>query len=156
MPGKYEDASLRTIKGTSPTFRNQDVYIAPSNFLRLNNAVGSGLYASRSYDKGDVIQEYIGKRLSITAANKKKTNRYMFDVKHEKKSAFVIDSYDIRNASAIRYVNSIQHEGEEKKFLNTKFVQHNKQIFLVAIKSIKKDQEMVTYYGKFTQGIINP
>lgn len=154
MSSKYNDASVRTSKKSSPTFMNDDVYVSKSIFLKKNGVDGYGLYASRPYDVGDVIQEYTGIKIDLEqAANKKSHKNYFFEVKKNGRTSFIIDAANASRSSPARFVNSIRYEHEEK-FRNTSFVQYQQKIYLVAIKPIKKTDELIAYYGKFTETII--
>ena len=83
--GKFSEASRRTPKTSSKGFSNDDVYVSKSGYLDTCNAKGYGLYANRSFLKGDVIQEYRGKRISKQQSDKKLNNtQYMFAVKKKK------------------------------------------------------------------------
>ena len=154
MSSKYSDASVRTSKKSSPTFRNDDVYVSKSNFLKKNGVDGYGLYASRPYYTGDVIQEYTGIKISLEEATNKKTHKnYFFEIKANGKIVCIIDAANASRSSPARYVNTIRYAHEER-YRNTTFVQYQQKIYLVAIKPIKRDSELIAYYGKFTENII--
>ena len=155
MRSKFEEASVRTPTKSDPHFSNEDVYVKKSLFLTDRGVKGSGLYASRAYAVDDIIQEYTGKIISLKDCSKKKTHRnYFFEVRGaNKKIIHVIDGANTLHAGPARYVNSIQFE-DEVDSQNTKFVQRNKKIYLIAIKPIRKHDELISYYGKHTEDII--
>ena len=151
--GKFSEASKRTPKTSSSSFSNDDVYVSQSAYLKSCKVNGSGLYANRSYDKGDVIQEYRGKIISVDQSNEKSRNKqYMFNVKHNHKTLFVIDAAVARTSSASRYVNSVSSFTDNDR--NTEFVQYKQRIYLVASKKIAKHDELISFYGENTDKII--
>ena len=155
MQNKFKAASLRTPNRSSPSFKNSDVYVQVSHFLRDIGIRGYGLYASRDYAIGDVIQEYTGKLVSLEECKKKRTHRnYFFEVRGKRKNVtHVIDGANTSYSGPARYVNSIRYE-EEQALQNTKFVQQDKKIYLMAIRPIRRNEELISYYGKHTEAII--
>jgi hypothetical protein len=154
MPSKYEEASARTHTGVSRDYADEYVAVGPSKFLESIGAAGSGLYASRPYNSGDVIVEYTGKIISVEDSEKKKKNRnYFFEVRRGRKPVYVIDSANNRNSSAAKFVNTVLEFGDRRR--NAEFVQRNMKIYLKATKSIKRGQEIIGYYGENTQGVID-
>jgi SET domain-containing protein len=151
--GKFSEASGRTTIGVSSTHRDDYVYVAPSGFLQKNNIDGNGLYASQAYKKGDIIIEYIGKKISLRQANEKLHHRqYMFDVRDKDKIVHVIDAANSNISSAAKYVNTtLKFRSKDR---NAEFIQHNKRIWLKATKKIKQDDEIIAYYGEDTLGVI--
>lgn len=152
--GKFREASIRTPKTSSNSFSNNDVYVSQSVYLKsVCKVKGFGLYANRSYKKGDVIQEYKGKQISVEQSNEKSRNKqYMFNVKHNHKLLFVIDAAVARTSSAARYVNSVTDFTDNDR--NTEFIQYKQRIYLVATKRIAKNDEFISYYGEHTDKII--
>lgn len=148
-------ASTLTSKSSNKNFKNNEVFVAKSKFLMKSEIDSYGLYASKSYNINDVIQEYIGIKMSLTRSSVKKSHRnYFFDVKSNGKAIYVIDSANASKSSPARYVNSIRYKDEEI-YMNTKFVQHDFKIYLIAIKPIKANDELIAYYGKATEAIIS-
>jgi len=151
--GKFSEASMRTPKFSSNSFYNNDVYVSQSIYLSACKVKGFGLYANRSYNKGDVIQEYKGRQISVEQSNQKSRNKqYMFNVKHNHKILFVIDAAVARTSSAARYVNSVTDFTDNDR--NTEFVQYKQRIYLVATKRISKNDELISYYGEHTDQLI--
>ena len=151
--GKFSEASIRTPKSSSNSFSNNDVYVSLSTYLSTCKVKGFGLYANRSYNKGDVIQEYKGKQISVEHSNQKSRNKqYMFNVKQNNKIIFVIDAAVARTSSAARYVNSVTDFTDNDR--NTEFVQYKQRIYLVATKRISKKDELISYYGEHTDQVI--
>jgi hypothetical protein len=153
MPGKFEEASLRTKKGVNTTYHDEYVRVKESEYLKKLNLTGNGLYAERVFNKGDVIMEYLGKIISDKAAEAMTVHRkYLFDVKKGKKVIHVIDANNNLVASAIKFVNTVQDWYDQAR--NSHFVQWNKKIYLVASKRITKGKEFLAYYGPDTDRII--
>ena len=151
--GKFSEASKRTLKTSSNSFSNNDVYVSQSVYLQSCEVRGWGLYANRLYNKGDVIQEYIGKIISLEQSNAKTRNKqYMFNVRKNHKISFVIDAAVASKSSAARYVNSVTSFTDNDR--NTEFVQYNQRIYLVAAKQIVKHRELISFYGEDTDKII--
>lgn len=148
--GKYKDARARTRVGVSPAFRDEWVYVSTSSYI----SSGYGLYASRTYHKGDVIIEYVGKRISDADAEKKKAHkRYLFDVRgRNRKVLFVLDAASPKVSSAARYVNTTLSYGDPVR--NTKFIQYKKRIYLVATRRIQPNREIISFYGADTHRLI--
>lgn len=146
--GKFGEASKRTIIGVTRNYSDDYVYVAPSLFLINKKLDGNGLYANRAIKSGTVIMEYTGKTLTPKMANSKKNYKnYFFDVKDDNsKVLFVIDGANNRYASAAKFVNAADTQNQQ----NAKYQQYNKKIYLVAIKNIKKNQEILAWYGKDT------
>lgn len=152
--GKFSEASERTNVGVHPKYRDDDVYVERSNFLNSINLRGNGLYASRTFYKGDVIVEYIGKEITDDDAEKMaEKTKYLFDVKDRKRHIVrVIDSYDDESASAAKYVNTTKTFKDRRR--NARFVQYGGKIYLVATKRIYRDREILAYYGPDTDRVI--
>lgn len=153
--GKYLRASIRTLKRSSRKFENEDVYVQESAFLKDEcDTGGLGLYASRPYRKGDVVQEYKGNEISDRAANMKSRSRqYMFDVKGANgKVLFVIDAARASTSSAARYTNAVLDYNDPRR--NAEFKQYDQKIYLVASKPIKTHQEIISFYGADTSRVI--
>lgn len=151
--GKYEDASARSKKGVSSSYADDNVYVKNSDFLEGLGFEGNGLYAARTFNLGDVILEYRGIIISDAKAEKKKTHRnYMFDVKLKGRVLHVIDGANNKHASAAKFVNSVLKYSDRKR--NSKFVQYDQKIFLVATKKIYANREIISFYGEDTHRVI--
>jgi SET domain-containing protein len=152
--GKFSDASKRTPSHSSPTFENDDVYVAESSYVKEKHQRCLGLFANRNFDEGEIIQEYIGKHITKEESdNKTKSTMYMFEVKVNGRVDKIIDGANARTTSAARYANTVLKNDDPMK--NSDFVQYRGRIYLKAVKKILKSQEIITYYGKNTQDIIN-
>ena len=150
--GKFSDASQRTPKTSCKTFKNRDVYVAKSSYLKHIDELG--LIASREFQKGDVIQEYKGKIISDEQADMKKSGRkYMFDVHYNNKVVHVIDAAICSKSSAARYVNSTLTIDDINK--NSEFIQYNLKIYLVATKYIPPNHEIISFYGRHTLAVLH-
>jgi hypothetical protein len=149
--GKFYEASERTPHFSSISFKNNDVFVDISKFLHHQ---GIGLYASRSYNRKDVIQEYVGTNITDEQAeSKRKGRKYMCDVKVGRTVLHVIDGSNSKKASAVRYANSVLHWGDRKR--NSELVQYKHKIYLVATSKIKRNSEIITFYGEDTELVIN-
>lgn len=154
--GKFYDASSRTPSYSSTTFKNRDVYVAPSAYLKN---IGYGLYANRDYGERDIIQEYKGGRLTHRQALEMEADQentqaknYLFEVNNGQKVNHVIDGSDERKTSAVRFANSTKTW--KNKSRNAEFVQYKKRVYMIASRPIKQHSEIITYYGEHTTDII--
>jgi hypothetical protein len=77
----------------------------------------------------------------------------MFEVKVKGKIIKVIDGASASTTSAARYANTVLEFDDPNR--NSEFVQYNSRIYLKASKKIKRNQEIMTYYGDKTSGVIN-
>ncbi len=153
--GKYEEASLRTLVGVSSQHIDDDVYVHPSKYLLKLGITdkNNGLYANRTFQAGDVIIEYIGKQISLEKSNtKSRAKQYMFEVRKNGKVAFVIDAANNKFSSAAKFANTVIYDNEGQ---NAEFKQYKQRIYLVALKRIRANTEILTWYGHNTHGVIN-
>ena len=74
----------------------------------------------------------------------------MFDIKHKHKIIHVLNGKPIRFSSFLRYVNAANTYDQQ----NSSFEQHNKRIYLRAIKRIPANTEVIAWYGKKTKRMI--
>jgi SET domain-containing protein len=152
--GKYQVASDRTIRGVTRNFMDDWVYVSKSKFLKSSGHFGYGLYSNTEYAPGDVILEYLGKHISDASANaKRRYTQYLFDVTHKHKVAFVIDAANNKYASAAKFANSTLTFNDNKR--NAEFFQYKQRVYLVASKHIRKNKEIITYYGPDTINVIH-
>jgi hypothetical protein len=143
----FKAASQRSPYGQIPT----EFEVKTSGFLRSKGITSTGLYTARSWNKGDILGEYRGKRLNLADALKKKRNRnYMFDVKRGKKVLFVIDAANKHLSSFVRFANAADHVSQQ----NTEFVQRGEKIYLKALSRIPKGKEILAWYGNQTADVI--
>ena len=117
-----------------------------------------GVFSQVSIPKGAFIGEYRGKRISVKESEKYPYNAYYFDVDSSddfgNKTGFpkhVIDACNPANSSFLRYINAANNESQQ----NVEFQQHGIQVFAVATRPIKPNQELLTWYGKETAEINN-
>lgn len=149
--GKYQEASARTFPGV---MEDDYVYVDDSDYLESLNINGKGLYAARKYNAGDVIIEYLGRIITDEEAEKKRrSTQYMVDVKENGKVIHVIDGGNKKYSSAGRYANTTKTWKDRKR--NAELVQYKQKIYLVASKTIRKDKEILLFYGPETNRIIN-
>lgn len=152
--GKFSEASDRTPKKSGSSFRNDDVYVARSKYLKTKDC---GLYANRPFKKGDVIQEYKGRKVNNEDALKlektKYASKYLFEVSDGRnKVLYVIDGSDPTRTSAARYANTTIDWDDGAR--NSEFKQYDKKIYLMASKSINKHKEILTFYGHAVKNMI--
>ena len=145
------EAIAWTRRGVNDDYRDRNVYVADSRFLRDLGIEGKGLYAARPFARHEYIQEYLGKQITDEEAERKKRfKNYMFDVRRRGRVIFVIDSAQKRLSSAVRYVNAADDDTQQ----NSAFVQRNGHIMLWAIKPIRKNEEIIAWYGDNTIRVI--
>lgn len=122
-------------------------YLHESAIIGDGNVIG--LFTDHAIEKGDYIGEYLGKVLTPEEAMTNKS-KYMFDVREGRKSVFVLDGKNKKCSSFVRYANAANKLSQQ----NTKFEQYDKRIFLRAIKNIRPNSEILTWYGDETSEII--
>lgn len=97
---------------------------------------GLGLFATEEIKKGERIVEYIGMILTDIEAEKRKTNKYLFEVRKNK----TIDGTPRWNVA--RYANHScdpNAESEEDR---------RARIYITSIRDIQKGEEITFDYGK--------
>ena len=143
----YVAAEKRSVLGKVPS----NYAVKRSKFLAKLKISDNGLYTRRALKKNDIIGQYRGIKLSKSQALAKKSHRnYLFDVKVNGKVSHVIDAANKHRSSFTRYVNAPSYLHQQ----NTKFVQHNKKIYLKAMKDIRAGSELLAWYGKNTKDVI--
>ena len=111
----------------------------------------NGLHTQHALPSGYVIGEYKGVRRSVRAADEKRSAReYMMDVRGPN-GVYVIDAGNQKNSSFIRYSNAANNDSKQ----NARFVQRQYRIYLVTTRPIPAGREILTWYGKDTQGVID-
>lgn len=99
------------------------------------SSAGLGLFATDSFEKGERIVEYVGKRLTNKEVDNIKENRYLLEIN----SKYTIDGSDRSNIA--RYANhSCKPNAETDTF--------GGRAYIIAKKNIKKGDEIVWNYGK--------
>lgn len=141
-----QQASERTLKGSRLP---KGFYLKESLFIGDGNVIG--LHTDHAIKKGEYIGEYLGKQLKPDEA-KSVRSKYLFEVKDRGKPLFVLDGKNKKFSSFVRYANAANFESEQ----NTEFKQHDKRIYLRAIKNIRPNSELLTWYGDGTSEIIAP
>ena len=147
------DASKRSQLGSIP-----DGYtVKGSKFLERKKIKSKGLHTNTNIPKNYVIGEYIGLLLTDEEAkNKRKNREYMFDVRppcsgnDSRELAFVIDCANKRLSSFVRYVNTADFEHQQ----NSQFVQVGLKIFLVTLKPLPRNTEILAWYGWNTENVV--
>jgi len=152
--GVYKEASERTVVGVSKRHVDDFVFVSESMFLKGKGLKGYVLFANKTFEKGRIIIEYVGKLLTDRQAEtKKRYKQYMFDVKSNGKVIFVIDGANSKYASAAKFVNTTEIFFDKHR--NAEFVQYNQKIYLKASSKIKEGDEIIAFYGPDTHKIIN-
>lgn len=152
--GVYQEASERTKINVTNNYSDKYVHVSPSKYLEKLGVTGNGLYTNQEYKAGTPILEYKGKIVTDEQAERKtKKKQYMFDVKKGKKIVHVIDGANNRFASAAKFVNSTRTFASRER--NAEFKQYSGRIYLVASKNIRKNKEILAYYGSDTLRIID-
>lgn len=145
--GKFAAARQRSLLGRVP----DGFAVRTSRFLRRKGCPGRGLFTTAPLQPGDVIGQYRGRVIDEPTADRKVRGRsYLFEVRRRGKVVHVIDGGQWRHSSFVRFANAADWEYEQ----NCKFVQHNGEIFLVATSAVAAGAELLTWYGKNTQGVI--
>lgn len=147
------DASKRSQLGIIP-----DGYtVKGSKFLERKKIKSKGLHTNTNIPKNYVIGEYIGLLLTDEEAkNKRKNREYLFDVRppcsgnDSREIAFVIDCANKRLSSFVRYVNTADFEHQQ----NSQFVQVGLKIFLVTLKPLPRNTEILAWYGWNTENVV--
>lgn len=116
----------------------------PRESLRAGrSSAGLGLFATARIAPGMYI-EYVGPIITTEEANKKKGARYLFELN----SKITIDGSPRENLA--RYVNHSCNP-------NCESVQSGKRIFIKAIKTIEKGEELCYDYGdEYVDEFIKP
>jgi SET domain-containing protein len=109
-------------------------YDSPKKVKVKKSHSGLGLYADEDIKKGDFVIEYIGKALTADEANKK-GGKYLFEINKN----LTIDGTDRKNVA--RYIN---HACKPNCEIDTP----KGRIFVSAVKSIKKGDELNYDYGE--------
>lgn len=110
--------------------------MSKKDFRVFKSSAGFGLKTLRDWDKGDLIIEYTGKKISHAEADKK-PNRYQFDL--DKK--WTIDGSGRSNLA--RYINhSCRPNCEAVHYTDTN------EIGIEAKRAIKAGEELTYDYGK--------
>lgn len=117
---------------------------------RRSSFKGDGLYAAQDLPKFTVVGEYIGEIIRDTAKARGKSD-YRFAVVDLRngQTLHTIDGKDKEISSIVRYANA----ADTLQQVNAEFVQFGKRAFLVTIKRIKADEELITWYGEDTEVI---
>ncbi len=108
----------------------------PRKFRVARSRTGFGLFATEPIKKGERIVEYVGMILTDAEAEKKKHNKYLFDVRKNK----TIDGTPRWNVA--RYANHScdpNAESEEDR---------RARIYITAIREIAKGEEITFDYGE--------
>jgi SET domain-containing protein len=100
------------------------------------SSAGLGLFAGEAIEKGQLIIEYTGERISEDEANRR-GGRYLFQVTDE----LVIDGTDRKNTA--RYINHACKPNSEAEH-----DEDDDRIYIRAKKRIKEGEEITYHYGK--------
>jgi hypothetical protein len=149
--GKFEEAAARTRRGVTERYSDSDVKVKRSRFLASKGVKGRGLYSNRRLEKGYVIGEFVGRLLTDKEAEAKKGKKgYMFDVRQRGRIVHVIDGADSRTSSVPRFANAADTERQQ----NARWRQHKCRFYMELIKTVARDTEILTWYGKNTDDVV--
>lgn len=95
--------------------------------------LGSGLFASRIFEKGDFIVSYTGQKISSREADLSKS-RYLFELDDE----WTIDGETLSNIG--RYINHACSPNAEAEI-------HDEEILIIATRAIQMGEEITIDYG---------
>lgn len=95
--------------------------------------LGSGLFASRAFEKGDFIVSYTGQKISSREADLSKS-RYLFELDEE----WTIDGETFSNIG--RYINHACSPNAEAEI-------HDEEILIIATRTIRQGEEITIDYG---------
>ena len=104
------------------------------DFRVRRSKTGLGLYASRSFSKGEFIAEYTGPKIKTTQADMIRT-KYLFDLEN----GWTVDG-SVRSNIA-RFINHSCKPNAEAEL-------KNERIFLYATRKIAAGEEMTFDYGE--------
>lgn len=105
--------------------------------------LGHGLFASRDIQKGSLIAEYKGKRISTLYADTLKT-RYLFEIDNE----WTIDGSSRDNVA--RYINHSCEPNAEAEI-------HDGRVYILATRDITEGEEIGIDYGdEYFEEFIRP
>jgi uncharacterized protein len=123
------------------------VYVAPS---ALGPHVGMGLYAARSFKKGERVTEYAGELLNQEQYQKRygdKLGKYVLELRPGE----YIDARDESHSGVGRFVNDCRRSDRERaacKGNNVHARTRGKKAFLYATRNIKPGDEIFWGYGR--------
>ena len=105
-------------------------------YVVKKSSAGLGLFANKTYHKGDLIIEYTGERITEAEAQRR-GGRYLFELNDE----WTIDGKGRENTA--RYVN---HSCKPNAY--PELTDDETQVFIYAKKTIQPDEEITYDYGK--------
>lgn len=109
-----------------------------------------GLFAIENINRGEIIGEYVGKL--CTKDERSKTSEYLLKHSDElfidaaikgNETKYINDYRDIQNKPNVSFKKQIQ-SGYEFSYKNK---QYNDRVMVIAIRSIKQDEEVLVDYG---------
>ena len=140
-----DGARLRSPLGTVPHLLD----VKPSTYL-MNLGVKDridGLYTTSRIPSGYIIQEYIGKIMTVDEADARPQcdQDYQVEVVHERSNrvSHIIDMSDAATSSSARYANQANQWRDQ----NAMMQQIRGRVFLVSRKVIPSGGEILTHYG---------
>ncbi|MBU3741928.1 MAG: SET domain-containing protein [Candidatus Kapabacteria bacterium] len=110
---------------------------------RVPNA-GLGLYAVRTFKKGEHIVEYTGQRMSIEDYDAKYAQDGLGSYGIEVNADTVIDAAKT-SSSVARY--ACDYHGSGKRGPNARYESDDVKVWIVALKTIRPGEEIFTDYG---------
>ena len=106
-------------------------------YLVKKSTAGLGLFANRTYKKGDLIIEYTGEVITDAEAQRR-GGRYLFELNDE----WTIDGKGRENTA--RYIN---HSCKPNAY--PELTDDEKQVFIYAKRTINPGEEITYNYGKY-------
>lgn len=110
--------------------------VTNKDFKIFKSSAGFGLLAMRDFDKGDLIIEYTGRKISNEEAERK-PNRYLFELNEK----WTIDGSPRSNLA--RYINHSCRPNAEAVYY-----EDTNEIGIEAKRRIKSGEEITYDYGK--------
>lgn len=107
-----------------------------SDYLVKRSNAGLGLFANRTYQKGDLIIEYTGETISTDEGNRR-GGRYLFELNDD----WMIDGKG--RANTARYIN---HSCRPNAY--PELSEDETQVHIYAKRKISSGEEIVYNYGK--------
>ncbi len=106
------------------------------DFVVKKSSTGLGLFALRSFKKGELIIEYTGEKITDAEADRR-GGRYLFAINDK----WTLDASDRVNTA--RYIN---HSCSPNSY--AELDEYEERIFIRAERAIKKDEEVTFNYGE--------
>lgn len=107
----------------------------PFEIREIGADVGEGLFAKRTFDMGDFIAEYTGRKIPTKVADAMTDARYLFEIDAD----WTIDGEDPSNIA--RFINHSCAPNAESEI-------HDGHVLICALRRIKIGEEITMDYGE--------